>query len=420
MTPLVVTTVEIDDPGPLLDLVPEVAVAAAGGRGAVAWIRDGDCFVGWGEAARLDAGVGDDRFARAEGWWRQLVAEARVSDPIAAPGSGPVAFASLTFDARSAGSVVVVPAVLVARREGRSWVTVAGRGSAPVVPDLAVQPPPRSTERIRYAGSSMPDLHWLEAVATAVERIRAGALDKVVLARDHAVWAREPFDARVLLQRLAQRFPDCFTFLCDGLVGATPELLVRRLGRRVESIVLAGSARREAEAAADADVGAALLASAKDRSEHEMAAASVAEVLTPRCEELAVDEEPWLLRLANVQHLATRFRGELRATDGRVASAFALVAALHPTAAVGGTPTAAAVALIRELEGMDRGRYAGPVGWVDARGDGEFGIALRCAELSGARARLFAGSGIVAASLPEAELEETRLKLRAMQSAFEG
>lgn len=419
MTPLVVRSVEVDDPGPLLDLVPEAAVAASGGRGAVAWIADGDGFVGWGEAARCDAGVGAERFARAARWWAGVVADAEVDDAVGAPGSGPVAFASVSFDARSAGSVVVVPAVLVARRAGRTWVTVAGPGGAPEA-EVRPQPPPRSAQRIRYAGSSMPDLHWLEAVAAAVERIRGGALDKVVLARDHAVWAREPFDARSLLQRLAERFPDCFTFLCDGLVGATPELLVRRAGRGVESIVLAGSARRDADAGADADVGAALLASAKDRSEHDMAATSVAEVLGPRCDHLEVDDEPWLLRLANVQHLATRFRGELALAEPGLPSALELAAALHPTAAVGGTPTPAAIALIRELEGMDRGRYAGPVGWVDARGDGEFGIALRCAELSGARARLFAGSGIVAASLPEAELEETRLKLRAMQSAFEG
>jgi menaquinone-specific isochorismate synthase len=197
-------------------------------------------------------------------------------------------------------------------------------------------------------------------------------------------------------------------------VGATPELLIRRRGASVESLVLAGTARRAAVEADDAAVGAELLSSAKDNREHEFAVDSVALVLAGVCDDLTVDDGPFLLKLANVQHLATRVRGRL----AEPLSALELAGRLHPTAAVCGTPRAEAEGLIRRLEGMERGRYAGPVGWVDAAGDGEFGIALRCAEVNGARARLFAGNGIVADSRPEAELEETRLKLRAMQSAL--
>jgi len=230
------------------------------------------------------------------------------------------------------------------------------------------------------------------------------------------VWAEQPLDPRALVHRLAERFPDCFAFACRGLVGATPELLIRRTGQVVQSVPLAGSARRGRGPGEDARLGQALLDSEKDRAEHQLAVDSVWEALQPLCARLEADAEPWVLRLDNVQHLATRFDGVL----ARPMASLDLAGALHPTAAVCGTPTAAALDRIRALERMDRGRYAGPVGWTDAHGDGEWGIALRCAEVNGPRARLFAGAGIVTGSLPEGELEETRLKLRAMQSALEG
>jgi len=178
---------------------------------------------------------------------------------------------------------------------------------------------------------------------------------------------------------------------------------------------LAGTAARSDDTDEDERLGKALLASDKDRREHESAAASVGRVLGGLCERLERQAEPDLLRLANVQHLATRFEGRLAGRN----SALDIAGRLHPTAAVGGTPSDGAVEAIRRLEQMDRGRYAGPVGWMDGEGDGCFAIALRCAEISGARARLFAGAGIVDGSLPEAELEETRIKLLAMQSAFD-
>jgi menaquinone-specific isochorismate synthase len=239
-------------------------------------------------------------------------------------------------------------------------------------------------------------------------------LEKVVLARDLFVWAKEELDNRLLAARLAHRFPECFVFVHETLVGATPELLVRRTGDVVESLVLAGTARRDPLAHGDAMVGEALLSSEKDGREHLLAVESVTGVLENVCHDLTVDDAPSLLKLANVQHLATRVTGRL----SRPLSALELAGRLHPTAAVCGTPRADAGRMIRRLEGIERGRYAGPVGWVDALGDGEFGIALRCAEVHGTRARLFAGAGIVAESTPEAELEETRLKLRAMQSAL--
>jgi menaquinone-specific isochorismate synthase len=253
-----------------------------------------------------------------------------------------------------------------------------------------------------------------DAVAAAVRRIIGGDLRKVVLARDVHATAERPFDSRAVLMRLSARYPDCYTFACGGLVGATPELLIRRDGDEARSLVLAGTTPRGATPEDDARLAARLLGSAKEVEEHLYAAASVRDVLAPLCESLDVSP-PELLTLPNVHHLATRVVGRL-ATDR---SALALAAALHPTAAVGGDPTDVAVELIRELESMDRGRYAGPVGWLDANGNGEWCIALRCAELDGNRARLFAGCGIVAGSDPATELAETLAKLRPMLMALD-
>jgi menaquinone-specific isochorismate synthase len=399
-----VRSTRIEPSGSLLNHTPDVA-----------WIHHELAMVGWGEAARIDAGLGDGRFGRAGEAWSGLVEGAAVEDEVNRPGSGLVGFGSFTFDGRSPGSAIIVPQVLIGRSGGGWWLTtVDGADPEPYLQSGADDP--GAGDRPRYAGASIPDVMWIEAVAEAVRRIEAGEIEKVVLARDVAVWSKAPFDRRVVLQRLHDRFPECFTFLVDGLVGASPELLVRLRDRTVESLALAGSARRDPDPEEDWLVGKALLSSDKDRREHEAAAASVGAALGEVCRTLERDAEPWLLRLANVQHLATRFRGEL----GERRPVLDVVGRLHPTAAVGGTPTGLAIDLIRHLEGMDRGRYAGPVGWLDHHGDGDWAIALRCAELSGARARLFAGAGIVAGSLPENELEETRLKLRAMMGVLEG
>ena len=394
----------------------EVAgVAAAAGlleqlpaSGTLAWVRGGDGLVGWGEAARLEV-AGVDRFASALAWWGRTIRSFAVHDEVGLPGSGPVAFGSFAFDARPGRSVLVVPRVVVGRRDGRSWLTTIGRA-----PALSSPQPVRPPVGIRYAEGSRTVTDWQGAVAQAVRWIGRGDVDKVVLARDLLAAADEDIDPRWLLRQLAQRYGSCFTFAVDGLVGATPELLIRRTGDRVDSRVLAGTVRRRGDAAADARLARGLLASTKDLEEHAFAVHSVTEVLGRHCATLTVPADPQVLSLANVQHLATDITGRL--ADGT--SALALAGQLHPTAAVCGTPTEAARTVIRELEGMDRGRYAGPVGWVDARGDGEWGIALRCAEVSGHTARLFAGCGIVAGSDPDAELAESQAKLVPIRDAL--
>ncbi|HVR34111.1 MAG TPA: isochorismate synthase [Acidimicrobiia bacterium] len=393
-----VTTTRIDPPGDLLARRPDHV-----------WMGPEASVFGWGEALRLAAGLGPERFSRAERGFAEWLASSTTND--AGP-AGPVAFSSFTFDSRSAGSVLIVPEITVMHR-GADWyrTTVDEAELAETLGPPLDEP----ADRPRYAGASIPDVQWLESVAAAIDIIESGEAEKVVLARDYALWSKSAFDPIRLLTRLEQRFPDCYVFQVDGLVGASPELLVRREGRAITSQALAGSAPRSEDAGEDERLGKELLNSDKETREHASAAASVGRVLADLCDHLDRDIEPSLVRLANVQHLGTRFRGTL----ANPVSALDLAGRLHPTAAVGGTPTPVAVELIRRLEHMDRGRYAGPIGWMSADGDGEFAIALRCAELSGARARLFAGAGIVQGSLPEAELEETRIKLLAMQSAFD-
>jgi menaquinone-specific isochorismate synthase len=256
-------------------------------------------------------------------------------------------------------------------------------------------------------------------VAQAVTRIGTGEVDKVVLARDLIARAENDIDPRWLVGRLAADYTRCWTYAIDGLVGATPEMLVRQENGLATSRVLAGTIRRSGDSSRDLASAAALARSSKDLEEHEYAVASVAEALAPFCSGMHVPESPYVLELPNVLHLAT----DVAAVTDRGTSALRLAAALHPSAAVCGTPTAPARALIAELEQMDRERYAGPVGWIDARGDGEWGIALRCGQLDETdprQIRLFAGCGIVAGSDPQAELAEAAAKLIPMRDALGG
>jgi len=390
----------------------------------VAWVRHGAGLAGWGEAARVVLPSGEDRFTAGEKWLRSVFEGAQVDDQVRTRGTGPVAFGAFTFDASSDGSALIVPRTLLGRDgHGLAWLTTVTPPTENGHPDDdAGFVPEHAPGRIRWHDGSLPAPQWEQAVAKAVATIKAGTrhdgdapLRKIVLAQDLYATADEPIDARVLLGRLAARYPDCYTFACDGMVGATPELLIRRDGRQVSSLVLAGTTPRGATAAEDEALGAALLADAKNNEEHVYVVASMRDSLGPLCESLDIEAAPVLLKLPNLQHLGTHVRGTL-AEDK---SALALAAAVHPTAAVCGTPTGAATELIRELEQMDRERYAGPVGWVDADGNGEWGIAIRCAQLTGQTARLFAGCGIVAGSEPSAELAEAHVKFRPMRTALE-
>ncbi|WP_159809373.1 isochorismate synthase [Cellulomonas citrea] len=414
--PLVVRTVALDelatghDPADLLRLLPA--------HGGLAWVRRGDGIVGWGEAARVPVS-GPDRFAAADRAWRELLTRAVVRDEVGLPGTGPVAFGTFAFDDRSpAGGVLVVPSVVVGRRDGHAWMTTIGTGLAAPGPLVTDPEPVTAPGGVELTDATMSPADWEQVVARGVQAIRAGRLDKVVLARDVLARTTQPLDPRWALHRLADRYDSCWTFAVDGLIGATPELLLRAERGLVTSRVLAGTIRRTGDDDADIARAGILAHSSKDLEEHEYAVRSVAQALAPFCTSANVPDVPFVLSLPNVLHLASDITGVLAAEHR---SSLALAAALHPTAAVCGTPTDAARDLIRELEQMDRGRYAGPVGWMGADGDGEWGIGLRSAQLDADdphRVRLFAGCGVLAASSPAAELAESSAKLEPMRYAL--
>lgn len=404
--PLVARTLRIDDPGALLALLPDAD--------GVAWVHNTDGLVGWGRAAQIEVS-GPDRFTEAQQWWNDVMASAVVRDDLDLPGSGLVAFGTFTFaDESAATSTLIVPEIVVGRRGSDSWVTLIGAGLSGVPPLTAHDEPPHPEPT--FSDGSVDGVAWQRLVAEAVDRIAQHDLDKVVLARDLVATLDEPLDVRAPLSRLAAEYPSCWTFHVDGFFGSTPEMLVRLERGLVTSRVLAGTIRRTGDDTHDMALAGTLAQSSKDLEEHEYAVRSVADALSPHCSSMNVPEAPFVLHLPNVMHLATDVTGVLRGDAG----ALMLAAALHPSAAVGGTPTDDAVRLIAEIEGLDRGRYAGPVGWIGARGDGEWGIGLRSAVIdeSGTSVRLFAGCGIVADSSPADELAESDAKLIPIRDAL--
>jgi menaquinone-specific isochorismate synthase len=405
-----VRTVRIDlaEATRLLDLVPADR--------PVTWLRRADGLVGWGVAAEVRT-RGATRFADADKWWRETTARAEVHDDVVEPGTGPVAFGTFAFADEPGDSVLVVPRVLVGRRGEVAWLTTVGDETAPAMPtDLLTADQPAAPMGVSFADGALNGEEWMSAVADAVARISRGDLEKVVLARDLVATADEPIDVRWPLRRLTEQYPMCWTFHVDGMFGATPEMLVRRERGLVTSRVLAGTIRRTGDDERDLALAATLARSSKDLEEHEYAVRSVADALDPHCSSMNVPEAPFVLHLPNVMHLATDVAGVVH--DAATVSSLQLAEALHPSAAVGGTPTPVATDLIAEIEGMDRGRYAGPVGWMDASGDGEWGIALRSARISGRTVQLFAGCGIVADSDPEAELAEAQAKFVPVRDAL--
>jgi menaquinone-specific isochorismate synthase len=413
-TKLVVETREID---PVEDLL-----AYADPDQPLAWLRRGDGIVAAGDrivtAIRVPAGTDAARSAIIASAWRQLAQDADIDDPLGLPGTGLVGFGALAFDEHSiADSVLLIPSAVIGRHRGRSWLTrIRTADSAPSTAPAA------KTYGPHWAGTVGPGAQspqgYQDSVRGALARIADGELSKVVLARDLTGSIPAGSDLRRLVRALSTGYPDTWAFAVDGLIGASPETLVTVQNRTVTARVLAGTIGRGADADADTAASAHLASSTKDLDEHEYAVQSVLASLRPHTRVLAASEQPFLLKLPNLFHLATDVEGEL--AEGE--SSLDLVGALHPTAAVAGTPTVAAIAAIRELEPFDRGRYAGPVGWVDAAGNGEWAIALRCAQFTGGAGEIavtaYAGAGIVAGSDPESELLETRVKFRPLVDAL--
>ena len=408
-SPLVARTVaiDVDTADSLLDLLPDDR--------PLTWLRRGAGLVGWGVAAEVRTS-GATRFSDAGKWWAESTAHAVVRDEVNEPGSGLVCFGSFAFADEPGESVLVAPEVVVGRRGDTAWLTTIARGGLERLDAPSTVDAPAAPHEVSFADGSLDPEQWMTVVGEAVTRINAGELEKVVLARDLVATAAAPIDVRWPLRRLAEDYPMCWTFHVDGLFGATPEMLVRRERGLVTSRVLAGTIRRTGDDERDLALAATLARSSKDLEEHEYAVRSVADSLEPHCSSMNVPEAPFVLHLPNVMHLATDVAGVVH--DAETVSSLQLAEALHPSAAVGGTPTPVATALIAEIEQMDRGRYAGPVGWMDASGDGEWGIALRSAQLTGNTVRLFAGCGIVADSDPEAELAEAQAKFVPVRDAL--
>jgi menaquinone-specific isochorismate synthase len=393
----------------------------------LAYIRGGDGLVGWGEAVRLEAS-GPNRIQELSSKWRELASSAEVDDQVKLPGSGLVAFGSIAFaDSSAISSALIVPKVLLGLRDGRAWLTTVELDEAGRAVDIsgadefwrtATESVPNSP--VSLSAGSQSASAFKASIEQAVAAITAGGLEKVVLARDLVGSLPEDFDIRGSLVKLAQRFPTCWIYSVDGLFGASPELLVRVAHGQVSARVLAGTAGRGTDPEVDKAISAALAASAKNTTEHAFAVDSLVQTLAPFCEHVDADPKPFSLALPNLWHLASDVHGVLR----EEASVLDLAAALHPTAAVAGTPRLEAQQLLAELEPFDRGRYAGPVGWIGADGDGEWAIALRGAQIEAADAnglrsiRAFAGCGIVAGSEPEAELAETDLKFSPIREAL--
>ena len=400
-----VTTTRIGDHLPLLELLTSDA--------PLSWVRNGEGLVGWGVHATTSVS-GKDRFEKARDWWHYQLETFAISDSVHASGTGPVLFSSFSFD-RNEESVLVIPKVIVGQKGLQSWITWIGDTAQPL---LTENPTQTSHTTFTFTDGSITTDAWKERVAQAITRIEKTGVDKVVLARDLVATTTSDIDARPILTKLAAEYPSTWTFAVDGLVGATPELLLRLSKGMVTSRVLAGTIPKTGDDAKDLALAASLARSSKDLEEHEYAVRSVAEALEPFCSSTNVPESPFVLHLANVMHLATDVTGALIKSKQRV-DAFSLLKSLHPSAAVCGTPRNIAFDIIGEIEGMNRGRYAGPVGWIDASGDGELGIALRTGQITGKEIRIYAGCGIVAGSNPEKELEESSAKMIPMRSALQ-
>jgi menaquinone-specific isochorismate synthase len=399
-----ITTTRLGEHLPLLDLLPDSQ--------PLAWVRSGEGLVGWGIYATTTVS-GPHRFADARHWWQKQLEKFAVTNTVHGSGTGPVLFTSFSFSPDDV-SVLVIPQVVVGTKSGKSWITWIGSDPQPV---LKTAPDHVSNGAMTWNEQPEADEAWKSRVATAVERIQNGDLDKVVLARDITVSSSKSIDPRAILNKLADEYPTTWKYSISGLVGATPELLLRLSRGMITSRVLAGTISKTGDDAKDLALAASLARSSKDLAEHEYAVRSVADAIEPFCSSTNVPESPFVLHLANVMHLATDVTGALVETLAHI-DAFTILEQLHPSAAVCGTPRPKAAALIQEIEGMSRGRYAGPVGWIDAAGDGELGIALRCGQINGDTIRIFAGCGIVDGSDPEVELAETYAKFTPMRSAL--
>ena len=400
-----ITTEILGEHPPLLDI-------AINDLPATSWVRNNEGLIGFGEFKRFTL-TGSDRFEKAREWWRNEVQQLDIHNNVHGSGTGPILFSSFSFS-ETEESVLIIPQVIIGQKNGKSWITWIGDKQ----PEIASQTNLKEPLTLQWSGSNGDE--WRSRVATAISAIKSNEVEKVVLARFIDCTTDKPLNVRRILRNLADEYPSTWVFANAGLIGATPELLIRLSNSMVVSRVLAGTISKTGDDQKDLALAASLARSSKDLEEHEYAVRSVADALSPFCSSTNVPDAPFVLHLSNVMHLATDVTGAIK-EGHKVFDIFAILSKLHPSAAVCGTPTAIASQLIKRIEGINRRRYAGPIGWVDAKGEGEQGIALRCGQISSDQKsiRIYAGCGIVAGSDPEREYFESQAKLLPMRNALE-
>jgi menaquinone-specific isochorismate synthase len=381
------------------------------GSNSSAFLSDKQGLIGWGEALRLEA-KGPNRILDLDAQWRELVSNAEVTNEVNLSGSGLICFGSIAFSDQSPStSILVIPNVIVGKQDEKLWLTTVNIDEAKALELISFDS--TFTSASFEPGQITPDQYILN-VERAVEEIAAKNIEKVVLARDLKASVSESFNINPVLRKLEKKFDSCYIYSVDGLFGASPELLVKVERQQFSARVLAGTAGRGTDPGVDQAIGAALFDSPKNRSEHKYAIDSLVSSLEQFTDQIEVDDKPFSIALPNLWHLAS----DVRALLNSDASSLQVVNALHPSAAVAGTPRDKALEVIEAIENLDRGRYAGPVGWLGADGDGVWAIALRGAQLENNVLTAFAGCGIVAESDAQAELAEAVLKFKPIVDAL--
>ena len=377
------------------------------------WSHGDEGFAGFGNYRKLVL-RGPKRFDDARKFTSILFAELDFAKEENFPNFSPIVFASFSFDALE-DSLLVIPEITIGQRNGVSWITWIGENAKPVYFETMFE-----QENLDIVWSISDEKNWKTKVSQVIDKIDNQNLNKVVLARFEEGKTTKKISVRAVINQLAKKQEPKWIYASAGLVGATPELLIRKSKHSVTSRVLAGTMSRADNDKRDLNLANLLSRSSKDLKEHEYAVQSVAGSLTPLCSSINIPKSPFVLHLSNVIHLATDVTAVL-SDNSSPADIFDLVSRLHPSAAVCGTPTEVAQRTIDEIEGISRGRYAGPIGWIDANGDGELGIALRCGQISSdaKSIRIYAGCGIVAGSDPEREYAESQAKLLPMRSALD-
>jgi len=380
------------------------------GSNTSAFIQEDQGLIGWGEALRISA-KGPNRIQDLDSQWQEELSQATIEDSSNLRGSGLVAFGAISFaDESETESALIIPNLVIGCFEDQYWITLI---NIELDDALKLINTDRTSSSVEFKPGTISPETFESNVVDALIAINENNIEKVVLARDLVAEAKD-FNPNNGLYKLTKKYETCYTYLVDGMFGASPELLVRVENKIVQARVLAGTAGRGTDPEVDKAIGQALLSSHKNRAEHKFAIDSLTKSMESLCKEITFSDEPFSLALPNLWHLATDVQALIKDST----TSLQLLAHLHPSAAVAGTPRLEALKLIQTIEQIDRGRYAGPVGWLSADGDGTWAIALRGAQYKDSTIRAFAGCGIVSESDPQAELTETNLKFKPIVEAL--